>query len=116
MIGSRVGNVIVVSRAVVSRAVVSVMVVSRAVVSQAVGNVVVVSRAVVSRAERLVAFLAGPRLGWPGPGRRDVTTRSAGPKMLLETGVTRLEVVVSPVYCHQVLRHHPSPDVVHSSQ
>jgi hypothetical protein len=105
--GSRIGNVRAVSRAVPFRLVVSQLVVNCAAVIRLVVTRLVVTRAVLSRllavrpvigrAERLVVLLAGPRFGWLGPGRRDVTTRSVGPKVLFEPGLTRLEVVVRPV-------------------
>jgi hypothetical protein len=87
LIGLRVGNVGLLSRPVVTR-----LVVTRAVLSR-----LLAVRPVIGRAERLVVLLAGPRFGWLGPGRRDVTTRSVGPKVLFEPGLTRLEVVVRPV-------------------
>jgi hypothetical protein len=115
--GSRIGNVRAVSRAVpfrlvvsqlvvncaavirlvVTRLVVTRLVVTRLVVTRAVLSRLLAVRPVIGRAERLVVLLAGPRFGWLGPGRRDVTTRSVGPKVLFEPGLTRLEVVVRPV-------------------
>jgi len=92
-----VGNVLVVGRAVVTGPAVSRLVVTRPAVSGLAVTLTVVTRPAVGRVEHFVVFLAGPRFRWLGPICRDVATRSAVTKMLLEAGLTRLEVVVRPV-------------------
>jgi hypothetical protein len=88
---------LVVTRLVVTRLVVTRHVVTRLVVTRAVLSRLLAVRPVIGRAERLVVLLATSRFDRLRRRRRLVTTRSVGPKVLFEPGLTRLEVVVRPV-------------------